>query len=82
MARLVREELGKCYRREGVNHLEKCGRLRGEFMMAGLGFWWLEGWGGEGRGRGGRRKGGWEGRGLSGEWGQGTGERRGVGRGE
>ena len=29
MARLVREELGRCYRREGVNHLEKCGRLRG-----------------------------------------------------
>lgn len=30
MARLIREELGKCYYREGVNHLEKCGRLRGE----------------------------------------------------
>ena len=30
MARLVGEELGKCYRREGVNHLEKCGMLRGE----------------------------------------------------
>ena len=30
MARLVREELGKCYYREGVNHLEKCGHLRGE----------------------------------------------------
>ena len=30
MARLVREEMGKCYRREGVNHLEKCGHLRGE----------------------------------------------------
>jgi len=29
MARLVREEMGKCYRREGVNHLEKCGHLRG-----------------------------------------------------
>ncbi len=29
MARLVREELGKCYYREGVNHLEKCGALRG-----------------------------------------------------
>lgn len=29
MARLVRDELGKCYRREGVNHLEKCGHLRG-----------------------------------------------------
>ena len=33
MARLVREELGKCYFREGVNHLEKCGRLRGEFLL-------------------------------------------------
>jgi hypothetical protein len=31
MARLVREEMGKCYRREGVNHLEKCGALRGTF---------------------------------------------------
>lgn len=30
MARLVREELGKCYYREGVNHLEKCGDLRGK----------------------------------------------------
>lgn len=30
MARLVREEMGKCYYREGVNHLEKCGALRGE----------------------------------------------------
>jgi hypothetical protein len=30
MARLVREEMGKCYRREGVNHLEKCGALRGK----------------------------------------------------
>lgn len=29
MGRLVREELSKCYYREGVNHLEKCGRLRG-----------------------------------------------------
>ena len=29
MLRLVREEMGKCYRREGVNHLEKCGRYRG-----------------------------------------------------
>ncbi|TRX96579.1 hypothetical protein FHL15_002481 [Xylaria flabelliformis] len=28
MGRLVREELGKCYYREGVNHLEKCGPLR------------------------------------------------------
>lgn len=30
MARLVREELGKCYYKEGVNHLEKCGALRGQ----------------------------------------------------
>ncbi|TVY46413.1 NADH-ubiquinone oxidoreductase 12 kDa subunit, mitochondrial [Lachnellula occidentalis] len=30
MARLVREEMGKCYYREGVNHLEKCGALRGK----------------------------------------------------
>lgn len=30
MGRLVREELNKCYYREGVNHLEKCGRLRGQ----------------------------------------------------
>ena len=29
MGRLVREELSKCYYREGVNHLEKCGKLRG-----------------------------------------------------
>ena len=29
MARLIREELGKCYVKEGVNHLEKCGGLRG-----------------------------------------------------
>jgi hypothetical protein len=29
MARLIREELGKCYHREGINHLEKCQGLRG-----------------------------------------------------
>lgn len=29
MGRLVRQELSKCYYREGVNHLEKCGPLRG-----------------------------------------------------
>lgn len=29
MRRLVGEELGKCYFREGVNHLEKCGKYRG-----------------------------------------------------
>ncbi|TLS28825.1 hypothetical protein PpBr36_00774 [Pyricularia pennisetigena] len=28
MGRLIREELGKCYYKEGVNHLEKCGHLR------------------------------------------------------
>jgi len=32
MARLVGEELGKCYRKEGVNHLEKCGRLRDRYF--------------------------------------------------
>ena len=31
MARLVREELGKCYYKEGVNHLEKCTFLRGGY---------------------------------------------------
>lgn len=30
MARLIKDELSKCYNREGVNHLEKCGHLRGE----------------------------------------------------
>lgn len=33
MARLIREEMGKCYRREGVNHLEKCGALRGRLRF-------------------------------------------------
>ena len=33
MARLVGEELGKCYQREGVNHLEKCGVLRGTSLF-------------------------------------------------
>ena len=33
MARLVQQELGKCYRREGVNHLEKCGLLRGTLSL-------------------------------------------------
>ncbi|KAK6428588.1 hypothetical protein LTR95_015266 [Oleoguttula sp. CCFEE 5521] len=32
MARLIREEMGKCYYREGVNHLEKCGALRERYM--------------------------------------------------
>jgi hypothetical protein len=35
MARLVRDEMGKCYRREGVNHLEKCGHLRGKKIPHG-----------------------------------------------
>jgi len=38
MGRLVREELSKCYYREGVNHLEKCGKLRGWCPMLG-GLW-------------------------------------------
>jgi hypothetical protein len=33
MARLVRQELGKCYYKEGVNHLEKCGILRGKSQL-------------------------------------------------
>ena len=33
MGRLIREELDKCYYREGVNHLEKCGALRGMFGL-------------------------------------------------
>ncbi|KAI5857831.1 hypothetical protein BZA05DRAFT_107468 [Tricharina praecox] len=32
MARVVRAELGKCYYREGVNHLEKCAGLRDRYM--------------------------------------------------
>ncbi|KAG7292425.1 hypothetical protein NEMBOFW57_002460 [Staphylotrichum longicolle] len=32
MGRLVREELSKCYYREGVNHLEKCGALRERYL--------------------------------------------------
>ncbi|KUL89768.1 hypothetical protein ZTR_00506 [Talaromyces verruculosus] len=32
MARLVGEELGKCYAREGVNHFEKCGKLRERYL--------------------------------------------------
>jgi len=31
MARLIREEMGKCYYQHGVNHLEKCGHLRGKY---------------------------------------------------
>lgn len=33
MGRLVREEMSKCYYREGVNHLEKCGHLRGALSV-------------------------------------------------
>ena len=29
MARLIRDELSKCYYREGNNHLQKCGALKG-----------------------------------------------------
>ncbi|KAL2757552.1 hypothetical protein ACRALDRAFT_1074546 [Sodiomyces alcalophilus JCM 7366] len=33
MVRLVGEELGKCYSREGVNHLENCGHLREKYLQ-------------------------------------------------
>ncbi|KAH6619790.1 NADH-ubiquinone oxidoreductase [Chaetomium sp. MPI-SDFR-AT-0129] len=33
MGRLVREELSKCYYREGINHLENCGRLRERYIQ-------------------------------------------------
>ncbi|PKS10568.1 hypothetical protein jhhlp_002322 [Lomentospora prolificans] len=33
MIRIVGEELGKCYTREGVNHLEKCGHLRERYLQ-------------------------------------------------
>lgn len=33
MSRLVGEELSKCYHREGINHLEKCGKLRGKLRL-------------------------------------------------
>lgn len=32
MARIVRDELGKCYYREGVNHLQNCGKLRERYL--------------------------------------------------
>lgn len=32
MMRLVGQELNKCYTREGVNHLENCGHLRGKLL--------------------------------------------------
>jgi len=37
MVRLVREELGKCYYREGVNHLQNCATLRGQFYTNQIG---------------------------------------------
>ncbi len=33
MARLVRDELGKCYRRAGLTHHLKGGRYRGNFFI-------------------------------------------------
>lgn len=36
MSRLVGEELSKCYSKEGVNHLEKCGFLRGEWSFSAV----------------------------------------------
>ncbi|KIV97822.1 NADH-ubiquinone oxidoreductase 12 kDa subunit, mitochondrial [Exophiala mesophila] len=33
MRRLVGEEMGKCYAREGVNHLEKCGKYRERYLQ-------------------------------------------------
>ncbi|KIW59017.1 hypothetical protein PV05_03501 [Exophiala xenobiotica] len=33
MQRLVGEEMGKCYIREGVNHLEKCGKYRDRYLQ-------------------------------------------------
>jgi len=33
MARLVRDELGKCYVREGVNHLQNCGKYRDRYLQ-------------------------------------------------
>jgi hypothetical protein len=36
MRRLVEDEMGKCYREHGVNHLEKCGKYRGTFCAIGL----------------------------------------------
>ena len=35
MMRLVGTELNKCYTREGVNHLENCGHLRGNLLLPG-----------------------------------------------
>lgn len=33
MARLVRDEMGKCYVKHGVNHLEKCGVYRDRYIQ-------------------------------------------------
>ncbi|KAF3933976.1 hypothetical protein ABW19_dt0208534 [Dactylella cylindrospora] len=33
MARLVQEELEKCYRKQGNNHLQNCGLLRGTLQI-------------------------------------------------
>lgn len=33
MLKLVGDELGKCYNREGVNHLARCGKFRGMFRV-------------------------------------------------
>ncbi|KAK1776147.1 hypothetical protein QBC45DRAFT_420182 [Copromyces sp. CBS 386.78] len=41
MGRLVREELSKCYYREGVNHLEKCGHLRGGYRVLRILRWFF-----------------------------------------
>lgn len=46
MARLVREELGKCYVREGVNHLDRCGALRGAYGLSLHAMVSLKGWNG------------------------------------
>ena len=43
MGRLVREELSKCYYREGVNHLEKCGKLRGQSILGREAEGWVSG---------------------------------------
>lgn len=37
MARLIGQEMGKCYYREGVNHLEKCAHLKGEWSSRSAG---------------------------------------------
>ncbi|KFH41903.1 NADH-ubiquinone oxidoreductase 12 kDa subunit-like protein [Hapsidospora chrysogenum ATCC 11550] len=33
MIRLTGEQLSKCYKREGVNHLENCGHLRERYLQ-------------------------------------------------